>query len=94
MNQEHILYVVIGQAALVIGFLLKTLWSGSKSEMNELKEALKENSGVTVKNTLASEILTIRVTSLESKFDEVGELRRDVQNIGATVRAMKPRKDS
>jgi hypothetical protein len=86
MTQDQLLYVCLGQATLLIGILIKMLWQGNKSEIVALKEDIKSNSTVTNLNTLAVQKLTVPMESVAEKLDMVGELRRDVDKIGESLR--------
>lgn len=93
-NSTHLIYAIVAfcatHVALVIGFLVKEIWGGSKANFKELKEAFQKNSEITIKNTVAVEILTVQLEGVEKKLDEVGELRRDVDKMGASLRNYKP----
>lgn len=87
MSQDQLLYVCLGQAGLIIAFLIKTLWQGNKSEMKDLKQSILVNSNVTNQNTIAVTKLTVQMESVVEKLDIVGELRRDVDKMGASMRS-------
>ena len=49
---------------------------------------LSNKNKLLAENTLALTKLTIKMEYLEKKLDEVGEIRRDVDKLGAKVRDM------
>jgi len=93
-SATHLIYAIVGfaatQAAIVIGFLIKAVWGGNKAHvtdlLTELKVALKANSQVTNDNTVAVKVLTYRIETVEERLSEVKELRKDLNDLGDSVR--------
>ena len=84
---ENLLEIAIGLAGTCVGFLIKEVFNNNKKELKSLTLLLDKTIDTLTKTTLACEILTVRLDAIDKKLDEVGELRRDVDKMGASLRA-------
>lgn len=84
--EHNLLEIAVGLAGTCVGFLIKEIFNNNKKELKNLTHLLDRTMDSLTKNTLACEILTVRLDAVDKKLDEVGELRRDVDRMGAKLR--------
>ena len=86
MEPSNLVEVCIGLAGTTVGFLINEIFKNNKKELKSLDKHLDKCIEAVTKNTLACEILSVRLDNIDKKLDEVGELRRDVDKMGAKLR--------
>lgn len=84
---EMMLDSVIGLAGAFVGFLLREIFNANKKSVKDLSKTLEKTNEILQKNTIACELLAMRLDHVDKKLDEVGELRRDVDKMGASLRS-------
>lgn len=84
---SSLLEVAVGLGGTCVGFLINEIFKNNKKDLKDLKQSIDKCIETVTKNTIISEVLAVRIDNVDKKLDEVGELRRDVDRLGANIRS-------